>query len=323
VTIQSPPEIESAYRLLRESAGLVPRTRRFAKLTGPDVVDFLQGQVTNDVAGLRPGEGCYALLLNPKGRILADMRILMRSPEELWLDGEPAPMETALSNMTMYKIGRQVEISAPTPPERTALSVIGPRAREALGIDVPVREHAFVDVELNGVSATAVATDIGIDLVVSAPASAAVAGAIPATGAVGERAAEILRIERGRPRFGVDMSPENLPGELGLEDRAVSFTKGCYVGQEPVARMHHRGHPNRHLRGLALSRAAEAGEPVTTGDGEAGRASEAGRIGSTCISPALGPIALALLRREIEPGREVLVGGDAAAKVIELPFDVH
>jgi tRNA-modifying protein YgfZ len=320
VTIQSPPEIESAYRLLREAAGTVRRARRFAALTGPDVVEFLQGQVTNDVAALEPGDGCYALLLNPKGRILADMRILMRGPEELWIDGEPAPMEAVVSNMTMYKIGRRVEISAPLPGERDLLSVIGPTAREAAGIDPPQREYAFVDGEVDGIEVTAVATDVGIDLIVPAPDVERIAAGNPAAEPVSQSAAEIVRIETGRPRFGLDMGEENLPGELGLEQRAVSFTKGCYVGQEPVARMHHRGHPNRHLRGLELSRDARGGEPVTRRAGESGKTAEAGRTGSACISPTLGPIALALLRREVEPGEQVLVGGDAPAKVVELPF---
>jgi folate-binding protein YgfZ len=137
-------------------------------------------------------------------------------------------------------------------------------------------------------------------------------GAVP----VEEQAAEIVRIESGRPRHGTDMTADNLPGEIGIEERAVSFTKGCYVGQEPVARMHYRGHPNRRLRGLRLSQQAAPGESLFKEE------KEVGRVTSACVSPALGPIALAILRREVEPGGEVRVGDTGAvARVVELPFD--
>jgi folate-binding protein YgfZ len=109
------------------------------------------------------------------------------------------------------------------------------------------------------------------------------------------------------------MGAETMPQEAGINDRAVSFTKGCYVGQETVARLHYRGKPNRHLRGLRLSEPAESGAEIVLGD------KVVGRVGSTCVSPRLGPIALALLRREAEPGATVTVGG-AAAEVVGLPF---
>jgi folate-binding protein YgfZ len=127
-------------------------------------------------------------------------------------------------------------------------------------------------------------------------------------------AAELIRIESGRPRHGLDMSDENLPGELGLEERAISFTKGCYVGQEPVARMHYKGHPNRHLRGLRLTQPAEAGKPLRF------EGKKVGAITSAAVSPALGPIALALVRREVAPPQRVDVGGGGDAAVVELPF---
>ena len=112
------------------------------------------------------------------------------------------------------------------------------------------------------------------------------------------------------------MSADNLPGEVGLEQRAISFTKGCYVGQEPVARMHHRGHPNRHLRGLRLSVPAPPGATLEAGG------KQVGAITSACVSPALGPIALALVRREVEPGAVIEVSSsNAAATVLELPFE--
>jgi folate-binding protein YgfZ len=132
---------------------------------------------------------------------------------------------------------------------------------------------------------------------------------------VSEEAAECLRIESGRPRFLYDVGTDTIPQEAGLNERAVSFTKGCYVGQETVARLHYKGKPNRHLRGLRLSEPATRGDEIRLGD------RVVGELGSTAVSPALGPIALAVVRREAEPGATVHVGGSSAeARVAELPF---
>jgi folate-binding protein YgfZ len=133
---------------------------------------------------------------------------------------------------------------------------------------------------------------------------------------VSEEAAECLRIESGRPRHGLDMGPETIPQEAGLNHRAVSFEKGCYVGQETVARLHFKGKPNRFLRGLRLTAEAETGAPIMFGE------KQVGTIGSTCVSPAHGPIALALVRREAAVGDTVAVGDEALeAEVVELPFE--
>src|SRR5207244_8897320 len=110
--------------------------------------------------------------------------------------------------------------------------------------------------------------------------------------AVAPEAAECLRVESGRPRYGIDMDDATIPQEAGINERAVSFTKGCYVGQETVARLHYRGKPNRHLRGLRLSAPAATGEHLRLGD------RVVGRVGSVALSPAHGPIALAIVRRE-------------------------
>ena len=312
---QSP--VERDHRALTEGAGVLQRPDR-AHLTvrGPDAHEYLQGQVTNDVEALAPGAGCYAALLNPKGRILADMRLLSLSPEELWLDVEAAAHETVLRELAMYKIGRKVEISGET--GRALLSVIGPRAWEVLGQAglasgaAPAPEHAWVRGRDDAVIA---ATDVGFDLLVAADAAGPPADALQAAGAerVSAQAAELLRIERGRPRYGVDMTDENLPGEAGIVERAVSFTKGCYVGQEPVARMFHKGRPNRHLRTLLLSAPVEPGTAVTA----AGK--EVGRVTSAAVSPLHGPIALGILRREVAPGDEVAAGA-ATARVVEPPL---
>ena len=130
-----------------------------------------------------------------------------------------------------------------------------------------------------------------------------------------EAAGEIVRVEHGRPRYGVDLDDSVIPQEAGLNERAVSFTKGCYVGQETVARLHYKGRPNRHLRGLRLSAPARSGEELHLAE------RIVGRVGSAVVSPELGPIALALVRREAEPGTIVSVGEHgASAEVTELPF---
>ena len=134
-----------------------------------------------------------------------------------------------------------------------------------------------------------------------------------ASRSVGEEALECLRIESGRPRLGLDMDGDTIPQEAGINERAVSFTKGCYVGQETVARLHYKGKPNRHLRGLRLAGPAGRGDEILLGE------RVVGRVASMCESPRFGPIALALVRREAGPGDEVLVAG-APGTVVDLPF---
>ena len=133
---------------------------------------------------------------------------------------------------------------------------------------------------------------------------------------VSEAAAEVLRVESGRPRYGIDLDDSVIPQEAGLNERAVDFTKGCYVGQETVARLYYQGKPNRHLRGLRLAGPAEPGDELRLGE------KAVGAVGSVALSPALGPIALALVRREAEPGATVTVGdAGTTAEVVTLPFE--
>jgi folate-binding protein YgfZ len=287
----------SSYELARTAAVVVDRSRGKLLLTGDDVADFLQGQVSNDVEALAPGQGCYATLLTNKGKIRADMRVL-RGVEWFLLDCEPQALPVLEHMVRVYSIGRQV---SSRPDERGVWSVIGPAAREQLGIDVPAAEYFFSEGELG----LYVATDLGIDVI----------GERPDLPEADEEVAECLRIEAGRPRLGFELGDDVIPQEAGLGERAISFTKGCYVGQETVARLHYKGKPNRHLRGLRLS------EPAARGDVVYGTERELGRIGSACVSPVHGPIALALLRREAGPGDRVEVGEErAAAEVAELPF---
>jgi tRNA-modifying protein YgfZ len=308
-------ELDGQYRALREGAGVVDRSERGKLLArGPEAADYLQGQLTNDVEALEPGQGCYAALLDRKGHMQADARVLRLGSDELWLDAEAIATGRIARHLGTYKVGREVEI-ADVGAEHAILSVIGPGANEAVGAGPIGIEHAHREIEL-GARCRAVATDLGIDLIVPAAGAPEARAALAGRGAVEvtEEAAEVVRVESGRPRYGAEMSEATIPAEAGINDRAVSFTKGCYIGQETVARLHYKGKPNRHLRGLRLSAPAGHGDVIRLGD------REVGTVGTACVSPARGPIGLAILRREASPGDRVTVGErEVSAEVTELP----
>ena len=309
-------ELDAQYRQLREECGLVDRSERGKLIvSGSEAAEYLQGQLTNDVEALAPGEGQYAALLDRKGHMQADMRVLRIGVEEIWIDTEPEALAAAKRHLEMYKVGREVAIADLT-AERTTFSLIGPRSVEIAGT-AALPEHASEAAKIGGVKCLAVGTADGIDLIAKTGDAADLCEALIDGGAVevGDAAAEVIRVEAGIPRFGAEMSSETMPAEAGIVERAVSFTKGCYIGQEPVARLHYKGRPNRRLRGLELSASAEAGAALRLGE------KEVGRVGSACLSPAHGPIALAIVRREAEPGAELAVGEDGVtARVIDLPF---
>jgi folate-binding protein YgfZ len=310
-------ELDGQYRQLREECGLLDRSERGKLLvSGSEAAEYLQGQLTNDVEALEPGDGAYAALLDRKGHMRGDMRVLRPGEDpDLLLDTEPEALEAVRQHLAMYKIGREVDVIDVT-AERALLSLIGPRAVEIAG-SAALPENACEEVTIAGTPVLAAGTASGIDLIFDAEARDRVTDALLAAGAaeVSAEAVEILRIEAGRPRFGAEMGTETMPAEAGIVEEAVSFTKGCYIGQETVARLHYKGKPNRHLRGLRLSGAAQAGAPLLIGD------REVGRLGSAGVSPAFGPIGLAILRREAEPGATVAVGEDGVtAEVTALPF---
>jgi tRNA-modifying protein YgfZ len=321
------------YRAITEACGLFDRSERGKlALSGADAATFLQGQVTNDVEGLAPGAGCYAAFLTPKGKMLGDVRIL-NSGDELLLDTERVALQSLFNMIRRFSLGYQVEVHKRT-LERGMLSLIGPEAVALAGAGelASSDEHAHLVVQVPGTALTAraIRTDVGVDLLCDAadvePLRAALeeAGAVP----VGETATECLRVERGRPRYGIDLDDTVIPQEAGLNERAVSFTKGCYVGQETVARLFYRGKPNRQLRGLRLSGPAESGDELSF----EGRT--VGRVTSVASSPRYGPIALAFVRREAPVGSVVSVvsggeggeggeggaGGALTGEVTELPF---
>ena len=307
---------DTAYRALREACGLVDRSERGKlALTGSEAKAFLQGQVTNDIEALEPGRGCYAVFLTHKGKMLGDLRVL-DTGDELLLDTERVALQELFNMIRRYKLGRDVELHKRT-VETVLLSLAGPDSRRVAGAEaLGPAEHDNVRSEIAGEPVLLVATDVGVDVFAAAGAAGPVRAALLAAGAVpaDEEAAEIVRVERGRPRYGIDVDAGVIPQEAGLNDRAVSFTKGCYVGQETVARLHYRGKPNRHLRGLRLAAPAATGDVLRLGE------KEVGRLGSVAVSPVHGPIALALVRREAVPGDTVTVGG-TTAEVVVLPFE--
>jgi folate-binding protein YgfZ len=285
-------------------------------LGGTEAKDFLHGQVTNDVEGLTEGAGCYAAFLTHKGKMLGDLRIL-DAGDELLLDCERVALQELFTMIRRYKLGRDVELHKRT-LERGLLSLVGPDARRIAGAgDLPDEEHSHRAGELAGATVRLIATDLGVDVLCDAADTERVAAALAAAGAAGapEELAEVRRVESGRPRYGIDLDDTVIPQEAGLNERAVSFEKGCYVGQETVARLYFRGKPNRHLRGLKLSGPAAPGDPLRLGE------REVGRLGSVVESPLHGRIALALVRREAAPGDSLAVGDDGVrAQVVDLPF---
>ncbi len=315
--------------MLIDGCGLLDRSERGKlALAGTDAVEFLGGQVTNELSTLTPGDGCYAAFLTHKGKMLGDLRILAAgtqpdSPvDELLLDTERVALQALFDMIRRFQVGYRLQLHKRT-LESALLSLIGPDSHEILSratdpsISPPLTEHSHITSAIAGLPVRLIGTSDGVDVLCQAGDREAVWLALTESGAqqVSESAVEVMRVERGFPRFGLDIDESTIPQEAGLNERAVSFTKGCYVGQETVARLYYRGKPNRHLRGLRLSSTIVSGAPLTLG----GR--PVGTLGSSVLSPTYGPIGLALVRREAQPGALLQAGeSGAAAEVTELPF---
>ena len=251
--------------------------RAFVRASGADAVTYVQSMVTNDVEAVAPGGGTYALLLTPKARVIADLEVF-RTGADLVLACPPETLDDVLGTLLRARFRKKV-------------------ALEPAG-------YALVWGDADGALAE-LATPIGPErLLAAAP-----------NGDAGPDASwDLARIEAGMPRFGHEFTAESMPAEAGLEDRAISFTKGCYPGQEPVARLHYRGHANRGVRGVRFAGATAApGTHVIVAD------ADVGRVTSVADSPRLGPIGLAILRREVADGAAG-AAGDAALTVVALPF---
>jgi len=314
--------IAEQHRAVSHGCGLIDRSERGKlALTGTEASEMLNGLVSNDVLSLQAGGGCYAALLTPKGRMLGDLRVLA-APKPwpaLVLDTERVALQSLFDALRRGAVGYDVELHKAT-LQRGLLSLVGPQAAAVTGAPEAATltgEHTNAAAVVAGIEVLLVATDTGLDLLCEASQTAALGAALVESGAlpVVEEVAEVLRVQRGRPRYGVDLDDTTIPQEAGLNARAVSFTKGCYVGQETVARLHYRGRPTRRLCGVRLSAPARSGDRLALGT------REVGHLGSVVLSPQLGWIALALVRREAEIGAVLEVGEDGlTGDLVELPF---
>jgi folate-binding protein YgfZ len=315
-------------------AGFVPLNQLGAlRLEGPDARKFLHGQCTQEVKSRAPGEGGYAFLLDPRGRNLGDFRFLVRpdgilcvldkrrvEPTRAWLDRFVIAADVRIADVSAEWAGIALagpgspevarRIAGAAPPAREGDAAIGRfRDRELLLVASGDLGPGGVEAWVLGPGAQAVIHALAIEL--------APAGAAPLT----QSGAEALRIEAGRPRFGVDVDESVLPEETGQGSRAVSYTKGCYSGQEVVAKQKYLGKPRKMLAGAFPARVLRVPAPLFSGD------AEAGVLTSCAHSPALGrPVALAMLKAPVpEPGsvlRAPSDGGDADVVVASLPLSV-
>lgn len=282
---------------------------------GPDTITFLDGLLSQDLAALETGTVAHSFLLAPNGKL--------RAPLVVWRGGEETGLITArgagplvAGDLARFKIRVDVSIE---PESATTLTVVGERASEILaaaGAGVPAGDGWTSQPVVAGAAPFVlggppryVTIGLGVDRLESA-------GAEP----VDASHFEALRIERGEPLVGRDVDDSTIPQEMGPVDHAVSFTKGCYLGQELVARIDSRGHVNRHLRGVVLDRGVlpPRGAELVAAD------KVVGTLTSVSHSPRLGVgVGMALVRREVAPGDTVTVtwdGGATVAGVRELPL---
>jgi glycine cleavage system T protein len=326
--------VEDEYRAVRSAVGFFDLCNyAVVQLTGPDRVSFLQGMVSNDVKKLKPGDGVYAAVLDVNGKVLADLRVLCTEDSFILLV-RASLKQTLIDQLNRYLVADDVTIED-SEGGYGIISVQGPHALLLLDAaaphqDPPVHMYGHALLRLDGRAARAVRSthtgEEGFDVITAIGDTVPVAETLERAGAalgarwVGLEAQEILRVEAGLPRYGVDMSQDNILLETGL-DQAVSFTKGCYLGQEVIERIHSRGHVNRKLAGLVL----DGREPAARGDAVFVGDKEAGRVTSSVFSPKLNrPIALAYLHRDyLEPAIDVKVRsatGEIAGTVAVLPF---
>lgn len=277
------PDLDAEYRQVREECGLVRSDDRFwLAVNGADAAEFLQSQVTNETVDLEPGSGVYAALLDRKGHIQADMRILRLAADSFLVDTGRVTGPALLKHLTMYKIGREVEIAEAA---RSTISLVGPAAFNVAGL-APGQENDFETATIAGGSCLVAATAFGLDVICEPEAEAAVRAELEARRAVpvSQAAVEIVRVERGRPSFGREMSDANMPAEAGIVERAVSFTKGCYIGQELTSRMKHRATARKRILTITGENELPGGGAVTRGTSEIGEIlSSYGRTGFALV----------------------------------------
>jgi folate-binding protein YgfZ len=309
--------VASEYEALQTRAALFDRSHRGRlRVRGPRAAEMVAGLVTNDVVSLPPGQGCYAAALTAKGKIVADLRVFVQ--EDGILTDAPPRAAAAWAAMVRKFVNPRLAPHADESATLRDLGVFGATARhvvgELTGVPSPalaaLAPYAHLSVQVDGVPViVAKVPELlleGFELLVPADAftdlwSRAVAGgAMPA----GLEAWEIARVEAGRPEWGIDMDDATIPQEANFDAlHAISYTKGCYVGQETVARVHFRGHVNKHLRGIRAAGLEALRSGATLHDDQG---AQVGDVRSTVRSPRLGAIGLAMIRREVEPGASLV-----------------
>jgi tRNA-modifying protein YgfZ len=332
--------VDPLYKIARTTVAMIDRAGQGTVLvTGADRRSFLQGLLTNDLRALESGRGCYAAWLTPHGRMITDMRVIEPGGRIL-LEVRAADAHALAERLDQLVFAEDVQAKDVTAAFEQ-IRLVGPAAAKAVtdlltsmspGASAPSEsemigwaeyDHAVVRAQ-NGELIVVRDDGLGVagyDLYVDRPAGDDMRTALDRTGVthLDEATVDVLRIENGRPLFGVDMHADTIPLEAGIEDRAISFSKGCYVGQEVIVRVVSRGQGRvaRRLVGLSLEgrRVPASGEPIAAG----GR--DIGHVTSAVQSPALGrPIALGYVQRDFaDPGARVAVGGEPAT-VTPLPF---
>jgi len=309
------------YEAARSEAALAAIPRAVLAVTGPLRLKFLHGVLSHDIAGRAAGQGCLAALLDAKGHVQSLMRVLVGT-DAVWLEVPADRLDTVERLLVHYRVAAPVRFArAPL----AVFGLIGPAARQTLhrcGLEVPdLEDQGHVSGPLNGIpTLVARASDlpaggfvlhVPADAVDAARAALGTAGALPMSDAT----LDALRIEDGIPWYGPDVTEANLLHETGLVRQYHSPTKGCYVGQEVIARLEARGgNVNKALRGLRLGAPAAAGDAITF------EGADVGRITTAAVSPRLGPIAMGYVHRSrFDPGTVVEVAG-APATVALLPL---
>jgi folate-binding protein YgfZ len=316
--------VRAEFRALVSNSGVCPRADRAKiSLTGKDRTRWLNGMVTNNIRDLGQGRGVYAFLLNPQGHILADLYAFNRG-ENILLDVDRSQLSKILSTFDHYIIMDDVEVADVTEKVAT-VGIAGPNSHDILhaaGFNVPELEPLqFTDLNWNGSPVTLIRGDnpavASFQLWLDPSQSPAAQKSLAAAGAqpVGDEAFELLRIASGMPRYGQDIRERDLPQETN-QDRALNFSKGCYIGQEIVERIRSRGAVHRNFIGFRLH-----GQPLAPGTAIQSDGKDVGEITSSAVIPAAGQeitAALGYLRREAAlPGKKLFA---ANTDLIIVPF---
>lgn len=316
-------DVETQYRAVREGAGVFNRSNRGkVRATGADCLRFLHGMVTNAVESLAENQGNYATVVSARGQTLLDVWV-HRLENGVWLETEAGLVAKLIDTLDRYLIADDVALSDES-DAWAIFGVQGPEARAVLGqvvgnMSPDLPEHHTLVRDFEGVpvwvTARSFTGEPGCDLHIARDRADSLWQALVSAGGtpIGQQVAEILRVEAGIPRYGAEIDESVTPLEAGLYG-AVDFDKGCYIGQEVIAKMHFRGRPRRYLTGLLLNHAT-SGDVTVNGK-------PVGRI-TTCVN-SLGLnriIALAIMRRGYhEAGQRVLLSDNAQAEVVALPF---